>query len=1820
MSVPTPTPIPTAVARYIQYLYIQVQGQANKSHHAKGALSRRKRDLLFLNGVKLCSQETVQQAMDNHLHYFHLRVCQETVWEAFKIFWDRLPERDEYQFWMEKCQDGTVNVQDIGRSFSQSPEHIALVQDRVAMASSDTRNNHMKIICYPEWNGDSGHQVQVESAQPAAEEEVTAQPAADADLSGTPEDTGDNADALSPETTEEAVEQPSVEGISLEDISVVEEEVVDHEGSIGSVDVIAETPHGEAAEGTSQQGYGPAGVAISEVAPEEDSDEDGGESEIAFEPTTEDTSEVSEVVIDDDDSEITSEHTAEPSEVIIDVDDSEIVSEPTEDTEEMGEVIIDVDEDTHVIIDVTPEDEEDAPFVHSPEEQVVIEESPDVGIYDEQPTEKELLSEEAVTAAEVVIESENTDQVAIEEEVPEVPENPIGQEVVSEDPIGQEEKPEEAIGEEVVLEESEPETETPEPEAAIPEEASSNVAQTEEELPDVVVEEAASEELPTEAMSVPDNQTPTATTTEEHVELDTVAEEILVEEISEGDTVIPEAEVIEALSEDAHSPVDLEYYNYLEEEGTPEVTVQAFEADVATVAISEDISDDATSEIHEDLLESVDVDADTLSPAATAEETTAAPEEESTSEATGLGDVLEAVVEETIEEAVVEVEGAVEVEIEDAEPEPEPEPAVETVPSVEPVPEDASQNAPEETVVDIALEDSSEDTEDSSEDTTGGDDAAGPDEAFEILGTPETIMEEVGSDTIVELMPEPLEPATIEEDIEVPAEESAHTVESVKEIPLVWVEEPTSEPTEDPNAPAEVHFGDIMPDEETVITNEIDDIMARPMKPMGEHIVELSIKLKGEFYDDSLRDPSSYYYQNLAEQFTMKIEEAFDRLPGFKNVFVLDFKPQKELQGGLGVVVYYAITLEGDAAGLSNETMDYITLQSNLVGSSYEDEPEEIPTVVYTITDFRNYIAEALHKDNFIGNTTLDVDPDTLQLEHVETLMPFNNTDRDFDSNDLDDILAAEKPPDGTGQDTNDHDHLFLKKDDFLFDPVQVHDSWVEPPSMSASENDVLNLEDTTIIIEDVFASAPLTIKDDFGGSGSGFSWEEQGFSNLPWASENTPLDGYVGNSVSATEILDKPKSPHGADQETPVEEQNPEPETFMDHVLVTQDIRSNPQYTMTEEVPVFMTMEPLTVELSMHTVEASGMYDEFYPSEATTMYSTVTEVPLSLASDAPLDDQQEMEVTEEALEVNPQEEVVIVPEDQGAKEEDGDTDTELPSTVSIEDADDDTEDEKVSGGGVEVLEETGKNIEQLATAETSEGEIPNEELVEDEVISVSVTTTTAPAPTAMPVTTTTPASTTQSTPLSAENESPFTHILNASSDNPPVQVHKPSTLDETRGDTYADIESYFYFDEFDEMPEYDDEEASTVSGQAPTSTVILNSSTHNASDLSFFDDSDNSPTVRVQVQDSHTMELIDQASIAMPSSPGRALMVFFSLRVTNMRFSDDLFNKSSAEYKSLEQRFLELLVPYLQSNLTNFDNLEILNFRNGSVVVNSRMKFVKPVQHEVTTVVYLILEDFCNTAYQTMNLAIDKYSLDVESGEKADPCKFQACNEYSKCAVNRWSGEAECVCNPGYFSVDGLPCQSICELQEDFCQNDGKCDIIPGKGAICRCRVGENWWYRGERCEEYVSEPLVVGVAVASIAGFLLVAAFIIFFLARTLRDGYEKDDSEDPLKHYDSDPSLERATKYNPMFESEVTVGYNQFYRRYPDGPDYNNLALEGSPDMAEGVRKAYEEEDRLTKEEIEDRIRILELYATDQQFANFMRQHQVLLDNRRDSTSSI
>ncbi|KAG1927317.1 interphotoreceptor matrix proteoglycan [Pimephales promelas] len=236
-------------------------------------------------------------------------------------------------------------------------------------------------------------------------------------------------------------------------------------------------------------------------------------------------------------------------------------------------------------------------------------------------------------------------------------------------------------------------------------------------------------------------------------------------------------------------------------------------------------------------------------------------------------------------------------------------------------------------------------------------------------------------------------------------------------------------------------------------------------------------------------------------------------------------------------------------------------------------------------------------------------------------------------------------------------------------------------------------------------------------------------------------------------------------------------------------------------------------------------------------------------------------------------------------------------------------------------------------------------------------------------------------------------------------------------------------------------------------------------------------------------------------ASKGKELIVFFSLRVTNMMFSEDLFNKSSTEYRSLENRFVELLLPYLQSNLTGFKQLEILNFRNGSVVVNSKVKFAKSVPYNITQAVQHVLEDFCDAAAQRLDIEIDSHSLDIEPADQGDPCKFLACNEFSKCVVNLWTKEAQCLCDPGYVTVEGLPCQSLCVVQPDFCLNGGECEIVPGHGAACRCPVGKFWQFIGERCGELVSvsvDPFLSLVCLAGVLAFLYAIISLLLSMCR--------------------------------------------------------------------------------------------------------------------------
>ncbi|KAL6485072.1 hypothetical protein MHYP_G00071170 [Metynnis hypsauchen] len=901
---------------------------------------------------------------------------------------------------------------------------------------------------------------------------------------------------------------------------------------------------------------------------------------------------------------------------------------------------------------------------------------------------------------------------------------------------------------------------------------------------------------------------------------------------------------------------------------------------------------------------------------------------------------------------------------------------------------------------------------------------------------------------------------------------------------------------------AETPSGVTLTREESEINNEIElETAAVPGRSLAEQRVELTGLLTGEPWSEELSDPASNQYRTLTHLFSQKISDALQKLPEYKSVSVLEFRPQTGDTGDKAVLVQYEVTLQTSGQEVSSETLDFINLQSNMVEGTFSDS--EKPTVVYTLTDLRAYIT------------------DTLLVETYPDKKPTKGSQQPEMT---EEILAAEKS-DLLKEEAGEE----LRKDELLLDITTSQEESV------GANNGIILEENTT---PPPLAEQPST------SPSQGIEVQEELLLNSAVETITTPT---VGFTQAADVTGSEPASGSGAGEDDGKLVREPGGVTNEDTVLtempvgdynlstiitltesMEEDLTSSKEELTSPPLVTTETAETIVIQISdTHAyieppviVEQTPSPDQSEEELVTTLKTDgVTEVP----TETEIEFKEEIEVP-----IVTEVDISVVTENKAVAPTVKDKETKMAEEE--EDAD--------------MIQ---KDEDKVAVETDTPGvEIPEEDLTEDEILLV----TTEPIRPAHP------------TPLSPEKDSPFTLITKVTA------VESEPTL--------------------------------------PSDIIVSERDPH---DITIGNDEGSGVTAVAQGD--------DQASVAM--TPGRALMVFFSLRVTNMIFSEDLFNKSSPEYKALEQRFLELLVPYLQSNLSNFENLEILNFRNGSIVVNSRMKFGKPVPRGVTTAVYLILEDFCNTAYQTMNLAIDKYSLDVESGDQADPCKFQACNEFAECTVNRWSGEAECVCNAGFFSVDGLPCQSICDVQPDFCMNDGKCDIIPGQGAICRCRVGENWWYRGEHCEEYVSEPLVVGIAIASVAGFLLVASGVIFFLARALRDQYDKEETEDPIRRGDSIPSLERATKYNPMYESDATTGYSHYYRRYPEPPVHSSASAEASTDFSsEEIRHIYENSE-LTKEEIQDRIRIIELYAKDRQFADFVRQHQAALDTRRESSST-
>lgn len=81
-----------------------------------------------------------------------------------------------------------------------------------------------------------------------------------------------------------------------------------------------------------------------------------------------------------------------------------------------------------------------------------------------------------------------------------------------------------------------------------------------------------------------------------------------------------------------------------------------------------------------------------------------------------------------------------------------------------------------------------------------------------------------------------------------------------------------------------------------------------------------------------------------------------------------------------------------------------------------------------------------------------------------------------------------------------------------------------------------------------------------------------------------------------------------------------------------------------------------------------------------------------------------------------------------------------------------------------------------------------------------------------------------------------------------------------------------------------------------------------------------------------------------------------------------------------------------------------------------------------------------------------------------------------------------KCVIQPG---TSNYSCSSVCHF--DYCHHHGICTHHPGQLPVCRCLVGVDFWYMGQRCDLRMTRARLVGACLA----ILLVMVTMIGILA---------------------------------------------------------------------------------------------------------------------------
>ncbi|XP_037119224.1 chondroitin sulfate proteoglycan 5b isoform X1 [Syngnathus acus] len=117
--------------------------------------------------------------------------------------------------------------------------------------------------------------------------------------------------------------------------------------------------------------------------------------------------------------------------------------------------------------------------------------------------------------------------------------------------------------------------------------------------------------------------------------------------------------------------------------------------------------------------------------------------------------------------------------------------------------------------------------------------------------------------------------------------------------------------------------------------------------------------------------------------------------------------------------------------------------------------------------------------------------------------------------------------------------------------------------------------------------------------------------------------------------------------------------------------------------------------------------------------------------------------------------------------------------------------------------------------------------------------------------------------------------------------------------------------------------------------------------------------------------------------------------------------------------------------------------------------------------------------------------------------------------------------CRLGFVRSGPGMCVSQCDVEPNFCFNEGVCIVVAGVGAFCRCNVQDYIWNKGTRCDWAITEFQVMSVVVGVASVALLLLFMIVVFFAKRLHR----------LKS--ENRRLRKRSKYRPQSTEPQTDG---------------------------------------------------------------------------------